>query len=276
MRFYLAAPLILTLLVVSGPSSARDWQVPAQAPTIAAAIDSAASGDVIVIACGTYAEHDLELKNGLTLRSATGAANCVTVDAEGLGRAFLCEEIRDVTLQGLTITGGFSDSGGAILCTNDFLLTLQDCVLTGNGTLASYCEGGAIWTIGSGSLVANGCLFQNNQAHTVGGAIVMQYGTTLDLDHCTIVDNVTDGSVAGAIYVWEATVLAEYTAIANNLAAGSRHDVELAQPTSFAQLHCCDVDLAYWDGEGTVTLDNEGCGTPIQQRSWGHLKSLYR
>ena len=53
------------VLVSFSTVNARPWRVPAEAPTIAAAIDLATAGDVVELATGVYHESGLVLKPGL-------------------------------------------------------------------------------------------------------------------------------------------------------------------------------------------------------------------
>ncbi len=94
-------------LHAAGAASAATIRVPADEPTIAAGIAAAERGDVVEVACGTYYEHDLHMKSGVTLRGAAASADCVTVDALGQGRGFLVDQCDSTTvIEGLTIRGG--------------------------------------------------------------------------------------------------------------------------------------------------------------------------
>jgi len=102
---------------------ARTWQVPVDAPTIQAGIDSSTAGDTVMVACDTYFEHDIAMKSGVCLRSETGQADCVIIDAQQQGRVMACQSANEETrIEGITFVGGFvegsgnSGTGGGLLC----------------------------------------------------------------------------------------------------------------------------------------------------------------
>jgi hypothetical protein len=74
MRFRVMCCPILPLitLLLSGTAYGVTWNVPADAPTIQAGIDSASVGDIVFVECGTYYEHDIVMKSGLSFFSETG------------------------------------------------------------------------------------------------------------------------------------------------------------------------------------------------------------
>jgi len=123
----------------------REWLVPAEMPTIQSALDTAAPFDTVTVSPGTYTwsgegssgEAMLDLASGVFLRSQTGLADCVTLDAQGQGLVFRASEASGVTtLRGFTLTGGTSPEGGAAssgggYCTNSDI-NLQNTVFTGN------------------------------------------------------------------------------------------------------------------------------------------------
>jgi hypothetical protein len=137
------------------------WAVPADAPTIQAAIDFARAYDTVSIDCGTYYEHDLVLKPGMSLESASGEADCVTIDAGGLGRVLRCYDSGpDASIAGITFTGGSADYGGAVMFT-DSSLELTRCLFTDNE--AEHGGGGVVFMGGSYVQIAD-CTFYRNSA----------------------------------------------------------------------------------------------------------------
>lgn len=138
MRRTLAALAVVGLAPAAAP--AATWLVPSEAATIAAGLDSAAAGDTVLVACGVYVEHDLVLGSGVTLRSATGQPDCVTVDGQGLGRVLDCTNAAPGTrLEGITVTGGatptvpglFEQAGGGLRCDSSSV-AVSDCVFRAN------------------------------------------------------------------------------------------------------------------------------------------------
>jgi len=154
---------------VAAPS--RVWRVPGDVPTIQAAIDSAAVGDTVLVACEVYYESSIALAPGVVLMNETGDPDCVTIDGGGRGdRVLECIGVGDATvIRGLTLTGGNSDgSGGALLC-QDASPLVSDCVIFGNSSASS---GGGVACTGTSSPSFANCTVVGNDAQEGAGVYV--------------------------------------------------------------------------------------------------------
>ncbi len=212
----------LALLLAAGPASGRTIAVPEDHPTIRAAMAAAVAGDIILVGCGTYREHDLVVKAGVSLWSGTLQPDCVTIDAQGRGRVLIFEPGEAAaSVVGLTLRGGRSDGdGGAILCQDaaprlarcnvldsrarrgaglyvggDAAPVLEDCVIRGNTALLH--GGGVAWNTPASGRLQRGTL-EANRALAGGGLAVLR-GEALVLDQVTVSDNAAGGSGGG---VW--------------------------------------------------------------------------
>lgn len=209
-----AALLTLALAILGiATANASTWIVlpdgSGDAPTIQAGIDSAAVGDTVLVGCGTYHEHDIVLNGGVLLRSETGQPDCVTIEADSLGRVLFCEnQDGAVTLEGLTMSEGWphdsidSIKGGGAYCEGCSLI-VTNCAFTSNRmsltNVGFAMSSGAGLYCRSSSVALTDCLFQDNLAYAdspdgmidVGarGGGVYAYSTDLVATHCSFLGN---------------------------------------------------------------------------------------
>ena len=141
--------------------------VPADHPTIQAAIDAAVTGDIIVVAPGTYSETIDFLGKGITLRSSGGPLDTI-IDGSGNGSVVQCisGEGPDTILEGFTITGGNAVVGGGMLNIGTSP-TVIDCIFTGN--IAGDRGGGMYNREGNPTVIAT--VFEQNTAAEMGGGM---------------------------------------------------------------------------------------------------------
>ena len=181
--------LILGLLFIAFYSRAEILHVPGSYPTIQAAIDSAAAGDTILIANGTYPENIhfqgkqiVVASYFLTSGDTTHIAQTI-IDGGGAPVnqsvvTFDGGETEQTRLVGLTLTNGFAEGGhgGGITLNNGASPRIEDCRIVGNIGSWNYFAGIGIRSTGSSPIVER-CLIQNNSAvnnanwdHYGGGA----------------------------------------------------------------------------------------------------------
>ena len=225
-RSPLPAVAALTLLVVAAAGvpgvAARTIAVPDEVPTIGEAMQGARAGDIILVGCGVYREHDIRVRPGVSLWSGTLQPDCVVIDAGGRGRVLIFEACDGTTaVVGLTLRGGRSDGdGGAVLCkdgaprisrciiqgssarrgggllaTGNAAPQLEDCVFTDNSAVLH--GGGVAWDTDAIGRIQRGT-FERNEALAGGGLAVLR-GDALVLDQVTFAANVAAGSGGG---VW--------------------------------------------------------------------------
>jgi len=173
--------LLLVCLLILAPHlcAARTWHITpdgtGDAATIQAGIDSAATGDTVILASGTYTgpgNRDVDfLGKAITVRSHTrDPADCV-VDCESAGRGFVFEtrESQQSLLEAITITNGDDGyDGGAVYIGSYSAPTIRNCEFVSN---SSAYRGGAIYVYVDASPTIRNCEFISNSSGYSGGAI---------------------------------------------------------------------------------------------------------
>ncbi len=218
----LVLPCILLACVISRPAAAATWVVrpdgSGDAPTIAAAMDSAVAGDTVLLESGIYFEHDIRVKSGITLQGQAGHAQETVIDAERLGRTLICDcvdgttQIRELTVRNALVSG----DGGGIHCKGGWPLLVErvfieecsavrgagffsedggprftSCTLSEN---AASGEGGAFYCGGLCCPEFTDCVFAENVAARGGGGLISADYLSLQglwprVTHCHFLEN---------------------------------------------------------------------------------------
>jgi hypothetical protein len=225
---------ILSLVaLLPAAAMAATFDVPSAMPTIQAGLDAAAAGDTVLVAAGTYLEHGLLLKTGVTLRGAPDALGDVVVAGQQQGRVIDCNNVQDVVIENLVITGGetltawFDDAGAGVRCLgatvrisdcrfagnkasvggglgiSNSTVTVQRCTFADNRAQhAQWAGGGGLWCRTSTGVVSD-CTFTGNTAFSVaepgdGGGLFTET-SYLQVSGCTFSNNAT-GAGGGGFY----------------------------------------------------------------------------
>jgi hypothetical protein len=178
------------LVCAAAPVRPGTWHVTADgagdAPTLAAAVDSAVTGDTLLVGPGTYFDHGVVTDKGLLVRGTSGAAATV-LDGGLSGRILTLIGHRAVTLEGLTFLRGWAGGGetnstggavaayGTALVVRDCVFRSNQCTSTGGAVFMSFLEAPAApdppAPPASPSLLVTGCLFEDNRSGDDGGAV---------------------------------------------------------------------------------------------------------
>lgn len=131
---------VTLLLAPSAAMASSVLHVPAEYPTIAAAIDAAIDGDVIQLAPGVYPEPFAFESKAVTLRGAPDAPRSTTIAPQAAEKGTLIAipaalDGDTLTLEGMTI-GGFAEFN-----IQDGLLAMRDCVVTSDANGLSIAFG---------------------------------------------------------------------------------------------------------------------------------------
>src|SRR5216683_2786280 len=198
----------MALLGFSAPPVAATGttiRVPADKPTIQAAIDAASNGDTVFVSDGTYKENINFEGKAVTLTSVNGAATTI-IDGGGsdCGVKFVTNEGLDSVLAGFTIRNGF----GSFFCgfnAGGVWIFNSSPTITNNTIIGNTSCGGAGIGIKFGSpLVQGNVITQNNATLTTcpngGGGISIVGSSSAQILGNTISNNiVTQGTTGGGI-----------------------------------------------------------------------------
>jgi len=140
--------------------------VPADQPSIQAGINAANTGDMVVVAPGTYTENINFMGKAITVRSS-GGSKVTIIDGGGVASVvkFSSGETLKSVLRGFTITHGFASFGGGGIEISSSSPTIMQNVIKNN----SACNGDGIEVSFGSPLIASNTIVGNKQSGCSGG-----------------------------------------------------------------------------------------------------------
>jgi hypothetical protein len=161
-------------------------------PTIQAAVNAAAAGDVIELADGTFTgvgNRDIGyLGKAIVVRSASGDPDACVIDCEGgpyRGFYFHTSEGSGSGLDAVTVTNGNPNFWGGAVRIIGASPTITRCVFRGNHGLG---EGGAV-SVEGGDARFTMCRFAENSATDGGAVSICDFPGLPTFTRCTFVRN---------------------------------------------------------------------------------------
>ena len=232
------------------------------------AINAASDGDVIEIAAETFLPTEAidTFGKAVVLRGSVDKAGnpTTTIDGQDSIGLFRCTsgEQSGTVLQNLRITGGRSDPGGGMYC-SDSSPALINCVFEEN---SSFIFGGGMYCIRSSPILTN-CVFRGNSASINGGAIYC-FDSSAILNDCVLEENLS-GIFGGGLY----SAARSSTTLMDTIICANTPD-QISGPTSDGGNNCirelcidCEPPTCPADLSGNGVIDGEDLGLLILQ--WG-------
>jgi hypothetical protein len=285
--------LVAALLAVSisGRIEGKTWNVPTNAPTIQAAIDScAASGDIIQITGGVYHEGSI-LVNGKSISiDQTGGQVTVIAPSIGIGTCFTFRSATGGALKSLVIRG----FGTAIAVENASpavqFVSLKACNkgMTVAGASSPQFTYSIVDSCGIGIDVQAGSVVLQNETIVHCGTGVRFLGGSTNMTRSIVYGCTTGVQCSGGGATLGCNDLFNNGSDYGGCTAGV-NDFYLdpkfcfwASPAGPYWLHStspCFVKTLNPCNQliGAITSLNPGCsGAAVERSSWGSIKSIYR
>ncbi len=199
--------LIGLFCILVGSVDAYTRYVPGSYANIQAGIDAASTGDTVLVADGTYqgsGNRDLNFNGKAIVVKSVNGYGSTTIDCQGSSvnkyRAFAFSngETSSSIIDGFTIANGYAPSsgakvdcrtGGGILCLSNTSPTIKNCLFVNN---YAGCLGGAIGCYHASPTIQD-CIFDDNEADIAGGIVAQSYSNP------DIIDCEFNGNAGGAI-----------------------------------------------------------------------------
>lgn len=264
------AAILLFSPAGSDPATIR---VPAEQPTIAAALASATAGDEVVVDCGTYDETMLTIPSGVTLRGAVLDPECVQV-----GKVRITSG-SDVRLQSLAISHLYSWRSSLLLIQNSSGVLIEGCTFRQNAMDDASCL--ASWysdvTVRSSRFAENDvairdahnvtaivsnvtledCDFEFNQSFAgYGNAMVWLSGGHHTLRSCRFTEN-----IGGALDVDAADVIVENSVLRRSFGVTYwfSDSIVMANQANVVFRRCLVDSVSGWRAVSGSTVRFEEC-----------------
>jgi hypothetical protein len=165
MRSYSALSAYLVMLVTCSLYAAT-IHVPADQPTIQGAINVANTGDLVLVAAGTYSENIDFKGKAITVRSASGAKVTIIEGNRGSLVTFDTGEGQHSILAGFTLQHGNSNTYGGGIVVSEAAPTIENNIIQQN---RSCVDGAGISLLNSDARILNNVIQNNSQTSCFGG-----------------------------------------------------------------------------------------------------------
>ena len=202
------------------------------------AVDAATNGDELWVAAGTYTattDPVVTMKEGvaiyggfagteITRNARDWESNLTSIDGQSTRRCV--NGANNATLDGFTITRGYSAAYGGGMLNHSSSPIVTNCTFTGN---SADNTGGGMMNYSSSPIVTN-CTFTGNSANTDGGGM-MNYSSSPTVTNCTFKENEAAAAAGMANYISSSPTVTNCTFKENEAAAAAGMANSSSSPT---------------------------------------------
>ena len=174
---------LLTVLFATVRVTAKTIRVPANQPTIQAAINAAVDGDTVLVSSGTYTENiDLAGKNIVVASSKGPAVTIIDGNSQASVVQFVSGETTKSILRGFTVRNGYASVSNSSGYGGGIYIRSSSPTITGNIISRNQADsgGGGIAVFSASPQIMNNKITNNSQSPNstlgLGGAGVLIYG----------------------------------------------------------------------------------------------------
>ncbi len=190
------------VIALAAVCNAVDLYVPSQYATIQAAINSAQSGDAVIIADGLWAgagNNDLTISGkDITLKSENGPDNCIITGpvSPSATSMLAISNCGNMTLEGIT----FQNSDiRAVFANVASSFVVRNCNFNNIVAPNSSAMVGAIRFLGAGEITVEGCSFSDNISGASYTCLYISSASKATIDNCSFTANTSFQAAGGAV-----------------------------------------------------------------------------
>ncbi len=202
------------------------------------AVVAATSGDEVWVAAGTYTattDPVVTMKEGvaiyggfagteITRNARDWQSNLTSIDGQSTRRCV--NGANNATLDGFTITNGYTTGNGGAMFNDNASPTVTNCTFTGN---SADNTGGGMMNYSSSPIVTN-CTFTGNSANTDGGGM-MNYSSSPTVTNCTFTENEASAGGGMGNYISSSPTVTNCTFTENEAVAAGGMANSSSSPT---------------------------------------------